>query len=33
MNIGKLKDTDNGLKGIVVFRIKVEEVTGLAEEW
>jgi nitroimidazol reductase NimA-like FMN-containing flavoprotein (pyridoxamine 5'-phosphate oxidase superfamily) len=23
----------NGLKGIIVFRIKVEEVTGLAEEW
>jgi nitroimidazol reductase NimA-like FMN-containing flavoprotein (pyridoxamine 5'-phosphate oxidase superfamily) len=23
----------DGLKGIVVFRIKVEEVTGLAEEW
>ena len=23
----------DGLKGIIVFRIKVEEVTGLAEEW
>jgi nitroimidazol reductase NimA-like FMN-containing flavoprotein (pyridoxamine 5'-phosphate oxidase superfamily) len=23
----------DGLKGIIVFRVKVEEVTGLAEEW
>jgi hypothetical protein len=22
-----------GMKGIIVFRIKVEDVTGMAEEW
>ena len=23
----------NGVKGTIVFRIKVEEATGMAEEW
>ena len=23
----------NDMKGIIVFRVKVEEVTGMAEEW